>query len=159
MEDSDWWLYSTFWCRGILQNVQSQVDQLSVTAGEAVYFYKFSNSSAFRESQWLFCTLFIDFEGCFPSSTEVLAFFTWILYFNFCFSGTTAEENAIICNNCSLVFCVSGRSVVRFFQDLARYLPDNGAQNVDLCVIHGQLCCLHFLMPKGGTSTPSQKIT
>lgn len=49
--------------------------------------------------------------------------------------------------------------MVRFFQDLARYLPDNGAQNVDLCVIHGQLYCLNFLMPKGGTSTPSQKIT
>lgn len=42
---------------------------------------------------------------------------------------------------------------------LARYLPEDVAQNVDLCVIHGQLCCLRFHMPKGGTSTPSQKIT
>lgn len=42
-----------------------------------------------------FCPLFIDFEGCYLSSTEFLAFFTWILYFVFSFSGTTAEENAL----------------------------------------------------------------
>lgn len=96
VEDSDWGLYGIFSCRDILENIQKQVDRLSVDVGEAIYFYKFSNSSAFWVLQWLFCTLFLDFEGYFLSSTEVLTFFTWILYFVFSFSGTTAEENASV---------------------------------------------------------------
>lgn len=114
MRNSNWWLFNTFWCRDILENIQNQVDRLSVNAGEAIYFYKFSNSSAFWVSQWLICTFFIDIQGCFLSSTKVLAFFTWILYFLLCFSGTTTEENATICNDRSLVFWVSGRWVVKF---------------------------------------------